>query len=733
MRRAFPFAVLVLATACSKSSTRSSAAAAVEAGATSNGGDTTVARAEDQRRAGDVGERALTSHDVSQRRLAARALARIADDASESGLFHALSDEDPIVAAWAAYGLGFSCKGKEEAHVAALAARAASASESKVGTPASSPSIDLRTTIARAVGKCGGVSAESLLAAWVRARDDFSEGASYGLGDIANRRGALNDETITALLEAAAPNANAPPLANALYPFSRAPHVAESFGQRVLEAARDGMTNATPTRIFAVRSLARVGPIAAGDLSRVAGSDSFSAAERAEAARGLGQLGLPGKQGASDALVKIVDGFADATARKCLGDAFVIVDTLVNDLGSDPPVASIHDLQKLTALAPPDPTRATALRIATLRCDAAAVLVNKAYDAQTLGECAAPGTYAREHATLKVLLRRPLVSEQRKAWLAFTKSDLVRVREEALEAIADHPEIGDVARAALAAGLTSKEPGVVTTAADGIKGHPDRVLVVSSKARAASLDPHSPAPTVGSAPARELDPAVARALSDALAQAWAEDLIETRVTLLDAAVAVDLKGARESAASACRDANVTLREAGKKALAALGQPYAACVPPDPPPPAAAEIDQPIPLPTKLTFASDIGPLVIHLDPTLAPISTARFIGLAQSGFFRGILVHRVVPGFVAQFGDPEGDGFAGSGKLLRCETSPVPFEAGDVGIALAGRDSGSSQLFVTLSRTPHLDGQYTRVGRADGDWGALVEGDAIGDVKVEGE
>ncbi len=51
-------------------------------------------------------------------------------------------------------------------------------------------------------------------------------------------------------------------------------------------------------------------------------------------------------------------------------------------------------------------------------------------------------------------------------------------------------------------------------------------------------------------------------------------------------------------------------------------------------------------------------------------------------------------------------------------------------MALAGRDTGSSQLFVTLSRTPHLDGEYTRVGRAEGDWAALGQGDVITDAKI---
>jgi peptidyl-prolyl cis-trans isomerase B (cyclophilin B) len=89
-----------------------------------------------------------------------------------------------------------------------------------------------------------------------------------------------------------------------------------------------------------------------------------------------------------------------------------------------------------------------------------------------------------------------------------------------------------------------------------------------------------------------------------------------------------------------------------------------------------------------------------------------------------------VPGFVVQFGDPEGDGYGGSGTPLRCETSPVPFAALDVGMALAGRDTGSSQLFVSLARTPHLDGEFTRVGRAEGDWTKVAEGDVVRSARI---
>jgi cyclophilin family peptidyl-prolyl cis-trans isomerase len=122
---------------------------------------------------------------------------------------------------------------------------------------------------------------------------------------------------------------------------------------------------------------------------------------------------------------------------------------------------------------------------------------------------------------------------------------------------------------------------------------------------------------------------------------------------------------------------------------------------------------------------------MRIDPALAPVAATRVVALARDGFYSGTPFVRVVPGFVAQFGDPGGDGFGGSGDSLRCETSPVAFEPGDVGVALAGRDTGSSQLFVTLGRYPHLDGEYAWVGRAEGDWNAVTEGDWIRAAQVE--
>jgi cyclophilin family peptidyl-prolyl cis-trans isomerase len=124
-------------------------------------------------------------------------------------------------------------------------------------------------------------------------------------------------------------------------------------------------------------------------------------------------------------------------------------------------------------------------------------------------------------------------------------------------------------------------------------------------------------------------------------------------------------------------------------------------------------------------------LTLRLDGRFAPITVARVVELATAGFYDGTPIHRVVPGFVVQLGDPGGDGYGGAHSSLRCETAPLPFGPYDIGVALAGRDTGSSQLFVTLSRTPHLDGAYSWIGRAEGPWDSVAEGDVLLKAKVE--
>jgi len=109
-----------------------------------------------------------------------------------------------------------------------------------------------------------------------------------------------------------------------------------------------------------------------------------------------------------------------------------------------------------------------------------------------------------------------------------------------------------------------------------------------------------------------------------------------------------------------------------------------------------------------------GDIHLELFPVEAPLTVLNFLDLARDGYFDGIGFHRVVPGFVVQGGDPEGDGWGGPGHTIRCENSRLRYERGMVGMALAGKDTGGSQFFITLAPQPHLDGRYTIFGQVTG-------------------
>ncbi|HEY6231506.1 MAG TPA: HEAT repeat domain-containing protein [Pyrinomonadaceae bacterium] len=121
-----------------------------------------------------------------------------------------------------------------------------------------------------------------------------------------------------------------------------------------------------------------------------------------------------------------------------------------------------------------------------------------------------------------------------------------------------------------------------------------------------------------------------------------------------------------------------------------------------------------------------GVFTIALLPDEAPLNVDNFIQLAKRGYFDRISIHRVVPNFVIQDGDPRGDGNGGPGYQIRCEINEVPYARGAVGMALSGKDTGGSQWFVTHSPQPHLDGGYTVFGN-------VVSGMDVVDSTVRGD
>jgi cyclophilin family peptidyl-prolyl cis-trans isomerase len=119
-----------------------------------------------------------------------------------------------------------------------------------------------------------------------------------------------------------------------------------------------------------------------------------------------------------------------------------------------------------------------------------------------------------------------------------------------------------------------------------------------------------------------------------------------------------------------------------------------------------------PVSTAAYVDTDRGTIEIELAVLDAPLTVENFVSLARKGFFDGLTVHRVVPDFVIQTGDPRGDGEGGPGYTIRDELNDRPYIRGTVGIALdMWGDTGGSQFFITHSPQPHLDAKYTVFGR----------------------
>ena len=111
-----------------------------------------------------------------------------------------------------------------------------------------------------------------------------------------------------------------------------------------------------------------------------------------------------------------------------------------------------------------------------------------------------------------------------------------------------------------------------------------------------------------------------------------------------------------------------------------------------------------------------GTVAIVMRPDLAPIHVARIKELVRSGFYNGVAFHRVIDGFMAQTGCPQGTGTGGSGRKLKAEFSKEGHVRGTVSMARAqSPDSGDSQFFICFADARFLDGQYTV-------WGRVIEG-----------
>lgn len=146
--------------------------------------------------------------------------------------------------------------------------------------------------------------------------------------------------------------------------------------------------------------------------------------------------------------------------------------------------------------------------------------------------------------------------------------------------------------------------------------------------------------------------------------------------------------------------------------------------------------------TKLTtgtIETSKGNFDFELFDDATPIAVENFKKLASSGFYDGLLFHRVIPNFMVQTGDPNGNGSGGPGYTIKCETdAPKQFhDRGTLSMAHRGKDTGGSQFFICHNRqgTQHLDGVHTAFGKLTSGLENLddvAQGDTITRITLKG-
>lgn len=676
---------------------------------------------------------------VDSRRRALVGLGRVHDLAAVPGLVLGLRDPQPEVRAAAAFGIGALEREAPPAAVDALLG--ALVAEPHAASPEGGPPLVVRSTRATMLWSLARTADERVVPALIAALDDDSDSR------VAVCRG----------LAYAGPSGWPAPLLAAAVSTATS-----DSSTRVREACWQGLGRVVLPDAVAIE--ARVGAVA--DLGATSASDDASIELRVQALRVLGRV--PADDASRAALVRaaadpdwrVAVAALRALGAQAAGREGVLAGALDTALARwwPAPVAPAPDAPPaggavhvvITALevaqpfarAAPIHDRATlwAARAerapssrdsAWIACRAAELVdLGRGWPSRVDG-CGA-GVLSdddRRALAAEVLGQQTGAEPQRVAYLErLFREGGPRARQAVLGASTQLPLEHAVPLARL--GLGDEDEGVMLAALELVRSlAPLARRRRDEAAMAASLEGRSATPTRFLA---ELDAPFLTAARRLLAG----HSLEARVTLSSTAIALADPGAAPDqheviAALGPLVAHPAhgVRSEARRALEALGASV------------SDSVIEPVPdrqtlgeLPRRARLETARGTVEIELYADASPTSVQRFAELARAGFFDTLTFHRVVPGFVVQGGDPRGDGYGGPDWWQRCEDSPLAYERGTVGMALAGRDTGGSQFFITLGPQHHLDGRYTVFGRVVSGLEhveALQVGDAMGAVTLD--
>jgi cyclophilin family peptidyl-prolyl cis-trans isomerase len=664
-----------------------------------------IARAEAQRGAGVAELVELASHgDRHARELALRGLGRIGGGDALAALRQALDDHDGaiVTAAMAAIGVASSLDEPASDQLGAISA----------SLTAALPRAGDAAIAAEALGRAGDASVQPALVAQLAAKSPVVvEAAALALGRHGRRKIALAPASRAALIAA-----------------TRRPEVAIRYAA-VYALAREHVPAGEPTdpaagaalaarvvdddpeiRATAIGGLARRKDVTSG---RKDVEDSLRDVDWRVAVEAVRLLAGPtGDDAGRTAVAAAVVRRWNELVRGNNAEAHVVIETLRtladHAMGYPTVVAALTAVARAPAETVAPLSRGWGHCLATMGL----VRVERGAFVDAIARCG--GGDLPDH------LRLPLLAE-----LVTARAGDASERRAAMRVLLGHAD----ARVR-AAGL-----GALSATWDDGNAADHRALIATVAAALATPDPIIAGAAIDAAGAlydaldRTANTQAERAQLDAavVSRATSEPEVELSSSLYELVG----KHAIAAGAAACRAGLAAAQvraHAAAECLRALGE-VAAATTPAPPPAPPVDVASVIGKHVTWHLATSRGEIVIELRPDVAPWNVATIVALTRKGFYDNVELHRVVPDFVAQGGDPTMSGWGGPGFTTPAEPSigsEATFAAGGIGMADAGRDSGGSQWFVMHSRAPHLEGRYTCVG-------AVVSGQKSADALLIGD
>jgi len=679
----------------------------------------------DARRLGPATTEALVSSDAGARRAAALAVSRLQDPTALPLLRAALRDPDAEVRRNASLGIG------------AFEQRApAGAADALLGALAAEPDEANRAAILWDLGRLAEPSALSAFREGMAANEPVIRAAACrGLGSYGLRNHPLPAEMVRRVAARMVDDADPGARLGCAYALGRVAPPAErpdDMAAIVADLVRAAGDEDASVRAMAVRALGKYPEVPRDILVQRTGDADWQVA--VQAFRTLARTPR-----VETVLARALRQHLDRvlSAGELTGPGLHVLLTALDAAGPFGRSAVIHGVavEAFDRLGT-DPASADRDR-GLAHCAAAKLLdLGRGWPGRVL-ECGLNQVepWERQIAAADIIRQAEGSARERAAFLRrLYRAGNPRVRQAVLgaaQAVDDPSMDGLVLRA-----LGDRDTGVIAVAADAVAtvaprwrapAAPTTAPVLSIRPAGAPA-PAEPAPVAASPQATEIE----RALRRAHRTLAAADDLEGLQSWISAVQATEATGLAEPTRQLAIHSNIAVRERAKEALEALGWDLPEGEPPPPPNPMQPEAFPDPGEALAVVIVTSRGDIQVELLPGEAPATVARFLSLVREGFYDGLRFHRVVPAFVAQGGDPRGDGYGGPDWSQRSEDNRIPYGRGILGIALAGRDTGGSQFFITHGPQPHLDGRYTAFGRVTSGLevlDALQEGDVMRQVR----